>query len=52
MEQQVLQQVEKEVKKIRVQELKAKEEAPEVKRVKIDISNKKAMDGITLRSKQ
>lgn len=46
----MLQQVEKEVKKIRVQELKA--ESPAIKRVKIDITNKKAMDGITLRSKE
>jgi hypothetical protein len=35
-----------------VQELKAKEEEPGVKRVKIDITNKKVMDGVTLRSKQ
>lgn len=39
MEQQVVQQVEKEVKKIRVQEIKVKEADAAVKRVKIDISN-------------
>jgi hypothetical protein len=35
-----------------VQEIKAKEEEPGVRRVKIEITNKKAMDGVTLRNKQ
>ncbi len=51
LEQLVVQQVEREVKKIRVQEAKVAAD-PAVKRVKIDISNKKAMDGVTLRNKQ
>jgi len=45
-----LKSIEKEVKKVRVMEIMAREDDPAVKRVKIDIAAKKAIDGVTIRT--